>query len=477
MNSRSTVLLIYALLIGSFGTTIVGMNGTCIIFGATGDLARRDLIPALYSLYKEHCFANLAVVGVAIDPANAATILNVARDFVKDYDEESWHSFSARVRYVQMDARNAEDYEVLGQTVNDVEREYALPGNRLIYCATTCNLYTPITDHMVKAGIIQRQINDNQVPWHRIVYEKPFGYDLATAEDLNQSILSKLHEDQIVRMDHFLFTPALSNLLALRFEHPLFASFWNKEYIDSVDILLNETLSVSTRGSFYDPLGAMLDVVQNHMLQTFALVAMEKPATITNEAINQAKTTVLRQTFFADGFFGQYRGYREEKNVASDSRTDTFAALKLMVNNDRWNGVPFYFITGKCLDATEICVRIHFKNMLNAPKADTLTIWLAPTPGFELTSSLHNLNFEDEPTSAHLAFTYASQNSYSTQTYKVIFKQAFKDSRALSACFEELAAAWQLTDDIKAQHLPLYFYDKWSKGPEALADIRSKNLP
>jgi glucose-6-phosphate 1-dehydrogenase len=186
MNFLRATVMRYALLISIFHSSIVGMAGTCIIFGATGDLARRDLIPALYSLYKEHYFSNLAVIGAAIQPATAATILEDARSFIKDYDEEAWQAFSARMRYVQVDARKASDYHTLVQTINAVETAYNLPGNRLIYCATTCSLFAPITQHLIDTGIMQRRSQHDQSPWHRIVYEKPFGYDLSTAESLKQ---------------------------------------------------------------------------------------------------------------------------------------------------------------------------------------------------------------------------------------------------------------------------------------------------
>lgn len=437
---------------------------TCIILGATGDLTRRDLIPALYQLYKNKELTNFAVVGAATSKKEAADILHAARPFIHNLDEALWSAFSEHMYYIDLDF-NSNDFDRLQKAVVDVEQKHALSGNRLVYCSCSPHFFKTITQKLIASKVIEKQDSSITQSWHRIAYEKPFGYDLQDACALEQTIELHLNEQQIIRIDHFLMHQTMGYMLSFRFVSQLFESRWNNEHIASVDILFNETLSIGTRGYFYDKVGALLDVVQNHMFQMFALMAMEQPVSLITKNIQDAKVALLQQTKVIDGFFGQYVGYHQELHIPSDSTTDTFVALQLAVDNERWRGVPFFLVGGKCLDKTEICMRIHFKS------GDELTLWLAPMPGFELKMGLTRVAIDDHITPIIFRHTYVCEGSYSVQTYRTIMEQLIKGNNAVSVRFDEIEAAWRLIDQIKAQSLPLFSYEKGSKGPSALEEF------
>jgi glucose-6-phosphate 1-dehydrogenase len=451
-----------------------GVDVTYIILGASGDLTRRDLIPALYSLFKDGKINNFALIGAALPALTAGDILTSSRPFINDYDETSWKSFAEKIHYVSIDFMREQDYAVLKEKIVAVEKHLKLPGNRLVYCATSCNFFRTITENLLQVGILEKKDESAHGPWYRIVYEKPLGYDLKTACAIKECAQKMLHEKQIFCMDHFLMTQALSHVLSLRFINKIFESQWNCHHIQQVDILFNETLSVGTRGKFYDAVGAMLDVVQNHMLQMLTLVAMEPPYDLTYDSIRNAKVDVLRNIHLEDGFFGQYHGYRQAVDVPSNSSTDTYVALKLKVNTPRWEQVPFYMITGKCVDQTEICIRVTFQPV-DGNSSNILTIWVAPEPGYELKLGMRRVLIDQQETPVTLKYTYPRANSYSTETYKLIFDQLVHGNHAVSVGFDEIEAAWQLTDQIKTCGLPLYFYEQGSAGPIELKILCETN--
>jgi glucose-6-phosphate 1-dehydrogenase len=437
---------------------------TFIILGATGDLTKRDLIPALYRLFRENKLERFAVIGAALPQSSAHEILESAREFVFDLEAESWEQFSNAVHYAQVDFGKPEDFLQLKKMIDEVEQNASLSGNRLVYCATSCNFFEAITQNLERYGIIQKK-DLSAYPWHRIAYEKPFGYDQHYSRKLEASLQTLLSDEQMYRIDHFLYTQAMSNVISVRALNPLLKNMWNNKNIERVDILFNETLSVSTRGKLYDALGVMLDVVQNHVFQMLAVAAIDIPEQVTLEKIKEEKIKLLKKVRFIDGFFGQYDGYRNEKDVAPDSVTETYASLKLMIDTERWKNVPFYLTAGKCLDKTEICIRITFKDKLNEQMSG-LTIWVAPNPSFELALKTQNIGIENSGQSIKLTHVYEKKDSYSTKAYASLFEEIIKGNRAISVDFDEIDVAWQLTDFIKAQKLPLYAYAKGSKGPE-----------
>lgn len=428
---------------------------TFVLLGASGDLATRDLIPALFRLYRDKKLEKFALIGAALPSIDKQQILNQSKQFVHAYDQEEWDAFAQAIYYVSVDFNESEHFDQLNAIIQHAECEHGLSGNRLVYCATSCNFFAAITKALVQTGIIGRQCTTDAQPWQRIAYEKPFGYDLVTADAIQDCATMLLDKAQIFHIDHFLMTQAMKQLPALRFNSRLFEGLWNKDHIKKVDILFNETLGVGTRGKFYDAVGTLLDVVQNHMFQMLALTAMEEPESYDSTSLQHARAQVIANTKVMGGFLGQYNGYTQERDVPADSKTDTFSALHLAVDTPRWQGVPFYLVTGKCLDITEICIRVTFTS------GDQLTLWIAPKPRLELTIHMDDACIMP----LQLTYDYPIQDSYSTDVYKNILAELCVNNKAVDVAYEEIHAAWQLIAEIKRQHLLLYAYEKASKGP------------
>lgn len=426
---------------------------TFVILGASGDLSTRDLIPALFRLYRDKQLTDFAIVGAALPSIDKHYIRNQSQQFIQDYNQQEWDDFAQHFYYVSTDF-NQRDFTNLHATIQQAEQEHILSGNRLIYCATSCDFFVPMTQALVQTNIITKQ-SANILPWHRIAYEKPFGYDAITAQNIENCANTLLNTTQIFHIDHFLMTHVMKNIPTLRFHNEIWQNQWNNNYIKQIDVLCKETLSVGNRGTFYDAVGSLLDVVQNHMFQMLALVAMEKPQSNDAADFQHERANVIKNTHIIDGFLGQYNGYKQEPNIPQDSTTDTFSALHLAIDTPRWQGVPFYLISGKHLDATEICIRITFKT------ENQLTFWIAPEPKMELVLSVVDSN--SNPTS--LTYHYPIVDSYSTDTYKNIFSALYNNNQCINVSFEEIQAAWNLIANIKKQNLPLYIYEQSSAGP------------
>lgn len=431
---------------------------TFVLLGASGDLATRDLIPALFRLYREKQLEHFTIIGAALPSADKNYIIHQSQQFIQEYNEQEWNNFIQHFYYVSVDFTQ-QNFKQLNNVIQQIEHTYGLSGNRLIYCATSCDFFIPITQTLVKDGIITKQFPSDALAWHRIAYEKPFGYDSISAHHIESCITDLLDASQIFHIDHFLMTHVMNFIPALHLKHTTFEHQWNKDHIKKVDILCKETLSVGNRGKFYDAVGSLLDVVQNHMFQMLALVAMEKPLSNNSESLHHERAHVIRNTEIRDGFLGQYNGYTQEINVPADSTTDTFSFLHIMVNTPRWQEVPFYLVAGKHLDVTEICIRITFKS------EDQLTLWIAPQPKIEIFLQ------RNDSAPLHLTYDYPIDDSYSTDTYKKILVALCNNDRSIHVSFKEIDAAWDLIKKIKEQKLPFYMYEKSSVGPVPLTRV------
>jgi len=361
-----------------------------VIFGASGDLTHRLLVPALY---------NLAAAGVLPD---AFSVIGVARrkltsDAFRQDLEKSLHEFATRpvddavakrllacVTCVQGEADDPQTYETLRRELASVERARPTQGNRLFYLATPPSAFAPIGCHLGRSGLAREEDG----AWRRVIIEKPFGTDLASARMLNRKLLEVLNEHQIYRIDHYLGKETVQNILVLRFANGLFEPVWNRDHIDHVQITVAEALTVGRRGRFYDSTGALRDMVPNHLFQLLSLVAMEPPSRFEADAVRAEKADLLDATQVqneADALRNSVRGqylagyianeaiedYRKTKDVKPDSTTETYVALKLMVDNWRWAGVPFYLRTGKALRSQLTEVAIKFKQAPFAMFRDT----------------------------------------------------------------------------------------------------------
>lgn len=452
---------------------------TIIIIGITGDLARRKLIPALYKLIVLGKLQRFLLVGAAIEDMTIEQILHGARHYIQNIDEAAWNLLCRSSYFIRIDALRVEDFSALHEFVLHREVTGKFSGNRLLYCSTAANLFCPITEHAVRTGLIKRAVVK---PWNRVVYEKPFGYNLQSAHEIN-SCLSRLLEDkQIYRIDHYLTEEIVSNIALVRFTNSVFEPLWNNHYISQVQIILNEKLCVGNRAGYYDKYGALRDMLQNHMLELLALIGMEAPKELTGEQIRAERAKILRHVRVVDALIGQYNGYLQEPYVLPDSKTETFAAAHLMIDNPRWAGVPFFLKTGKCLYQKETAIHIQFKRIdcLLATQCPSepnfLTIQVTPNPSFFLTLNVKKPGFIKEVMPVRMEFCHSCLfKEHSAESYEVIFDEVMRGEHSVSVRFDEIEHAWKIIDTITAMKLPLYHYDRGSHGPTEMEQFELKH--
>ena len=348
-----------------------------VIFGATGDLTHRKLAPALYNLAKDKALPpSFALVGFSRSIAEAEAFRASLRESVERFsrdlplDEGVWREFAARIETVRGNPVDLGAFAALRKRLEEIDARQGTDGNRLFYFATPPGVFPMALGKLREAGLLYAVSPRKPRPWSRVIVEKPFGRDLDSARELNRIVTDVLDESQVFRIDHYLGKETVQNILVLRFGNGIFEPLWNRQHIDHVQITAAEDIGVEGRGDFYDKTGVVRDMVQNHLLQILAFCAMEPTVSFDADDIRDAKVQVLRSLRpvygcgLEDGVvFGQHRGYRREKGVAPDSRTPTYAALKAMVDNWRWQGIPFYLRAGKRLACRRTEVAIQFRSI------------------------------------------------------------------------------------------------------------------
>jgi glucose-6-phosphate 1-dehydrogenase len=351
-----------------------------VIFGAAGDLTRRKLIPALYNLANEQLLSReFAVVGLARGQMSTEEFRNKVSQDIKQYatgpvDSDLWEWFVRRMYYIQGDFGDAEAYTHLRETLEKVDKDHSTHGNYFFYLATAPDYFGPVIENLGKTGLLA----EGNHHWRRVIVEKPFGRDLDSARALNKQIQKVLDEKQIYRIDHYLGKETVQNILAFRFANGIFEPIWNRRYIDHVQISVAETVGVESRGSYYDQAGALRDMVPNHIMQLISLTAMEPPISFQADAVRDEQAKILHaiqpltseevllksvRGQYGDGIVAGQRipAYRAEQDVPSDSRTETFVAMKLQIDNWRWADVPFYLRTGKAMPVRNTHIVIQFR--------------------------------------------------------------------------------------------------------------------
>jgi glucose-6-phosphate 1-dehydrogenase len=353
---------------------------TVVIFGASGDLAKRKLIPALYRLVQERILpAEFAIIGLGRTPMTDEEFREKMKEAVvefseaKSVDEQVWGSFAEGIHYLPSNIDRPESYGELAKRLEQVDRERGTQGNRLFYLSVAPEFYAEAVKQLGEAGLTNQEKG-----WVRVIIEKPFGTSLESARELNQQILKHLDEKQIYRIDHYLGKETVQNLMAFRFANGIFEPLWNRQYVDHVQITNAETVGVEGRGGYYEKSGVVRDMIQNHVFQVLSLVAMEPPASLSAEDVRDEKIKAMHsareftpERVRRECVRGQYGagsiggkpvpGYREEKGVAPDSTTETYAMVTMWFDNWRWSGVPFYIRSGKRLAkrATEIAIQFR----------------------------------------------------------------------------------------------------------------------
>jgi glucose-6-phosphate 1-dehydrogenase len=459
---------------------------TLIILGATGDLTRRKLVPALYHLHRQGLLPkNFTLVGFARRSHSDDDFRQEMLDAISEHSTTSpkgkaWEQFASMLRYQQGDFTEATGYKNLKKLLDEIEGSHDVPegeGNRLYYLATPPSAYEEITTQLGSAdlnGSVGRLHG-----WTRIIIEKPFGHDLASAKKLNTHILKIFREEQIYRIDHYLGKETVQNIMAFRFGNSIFEPLWNRNYIDHVQILVAEKIGIEGRGNYYDPSGALRDIVQNHILQILALVGMEPPATFTANAVRNEKLKVLQaiepitpQETKKYTVRGQYTTYRNEEGVEPDSTTETYVAMRLMINNWRWAGVPFYLRTGKSLTRRLTEITIQFRQpplTLFAHKEheqhegpqdimepNLLTIQIQPEEGITLRVGAKppGGDFALQPVELHFDYAHTFKGE-PPEAYERLLLDALIGDATLFIRRDEVEEAWALMDPI---------LQEWSEG-------------
>ncbi len=474
------------------------------IFGATGDLARRKLFPALYSLYREGKLSEkFAVVGLARRERSPEqfhedvyrSIQEFARYKVSE-DTEEWRRFVQHFVYLSLDINRVEDFKQLQGTANQLEKKFGIAGNRLFYLALAPDLFGSVAHNLKAGGLLECE------GWHRLVIEKPFGFDLPSAEKLNKEIRGVFEEHEIYRIDHYLGKEMVQNIDVIRFANAFFEPLWNNKYIANIQITLSETVGVEERGGYYDHSGALRDMGQNHMLQMVTMMAMEPPSRLLPEDIRDEKVKVLRslrpfttrEEIRQHVVRGQYtegmhngklvQGYREEDKVHPASVTETYFAAKVYVDNFRWAGVPFYIRTGKRLPLKTTEVVVEFKNMpdniYHAHKTNLqpnlLVFRVQPMEGIYIKINAKNPGSEGAIIPVAMDFCQSCQVGLNTpEAYERLLYDAARGDSTYFTRWDEVALAWKFVDRIAAawseddRDLETYAAGSWGpKGAEEL---------
>jgi glucose-6-phosphate 1-dehydrogenase len=446
---------------------------TIILFGATGDLAKRKIIPALYKFFEKKECGTVSIIGVAFDDVTSDHMIEVAYPFLTNSSDDIWDSVKRNSYYKKINFTHASDFIELEAFVKECERTHgSARSNRLFYVATSADFFCDITRNSVAARLMKRTYNGDPV-WHRILYEKPFGHDGESARAINRCIQEHLEETQIYRIDHYLTKEVVSNIAMLRFTNCIFEPLWSNRYIDQVQIILSETGGIENRGAYYDNYGALKDVVQNHMLELLALICMESPEKLTGDYIRTERAKIIEKVRFVDGILGQYAGYQQENFVSPDSQTETYASLRVEVATPRWIGVPFYLKTGKNLDKKETSIHIKFKQVdclltKGCPtESNWLTLKIDPDAVFSLTLNIKKPGTMESVIPINMEFCHSCIFGLKTpQAYEVLLEEIIRGEQSLSVRFDEIEYAWNLIDAIVAHALPVYRYAIGSQGPQ-----------
>ena len=459
---------------------------TIVLMGATGDLTKRKLIPALYKLLADGLLQNYVFVGTGREVTTVDRIFAAAEEFVQGRNVEVWDFFKKNFRYIPVDFNVQDDYAKLKACIEQEELARGLFGNRLFFLATMPEHFSDITQALADHQIVRRNIpgevcGDRACSWQRVIYEKPFGQNLASAQEINQKIAEVFSEQQAYRIDHYLGKELVANIGVIRFANTVFEPLWNNFYIESVQIVLKERVGVEQRGAFYDSYGALKDVVQNHMLQLLALIAMESPQRLDGECIRDAKVAVLKKASITDVLLGQYSGYQQEAHVAPDSRTETFAALKLAIDNDRWRGVPFFFKTGKSLDEKSTSIHVTFRKSPHLRsqipgESNVLNIIIEPNDGFSLKLNGKTPGKTDQTTPVLMDFCHSCIFGPNTpEAYEVLILDALRGDQSVFVRFDEIEESWKIIDAFGAWQGPIFEYEQKSKGPAELVAWSQKH--
>lgn len=476
---------------------------TMVIFGGTGDLARRKLAPALFNLHLEGKLpAGFSMIGVGRKEKSSSQYRSELAEAISEYsfetwDEEAWAPLAERIDYLRADIEDPAAYPLIREYIAEHNKQRNPLGNELYYFAVSPHLFHPLADNL--GADKTKGTGTSAQGWRRVMIEKPFGSNLETARSLNKALCASFNDQNIYRTDHYLGKEMLHNILVVRFINTVFEPLWNNTYIENVQVTVAENEGIGSRGSYYDRTGAMRDMVQSHLLQMLAVVAMEPPGEASlNEVIsNKLKLISAIRLWPENGparnvVFGQYEGYNREKDVSDTSTTETYVALKLAVDNARWQGVPFYLRTGKMLQEKQARVTIQFKKPVghevaaistgldieNGSLLNLLTLKMQPSEGIAFQFNIKKPASVDEIVPATMDFCQqCAFQINSPEAYELLIADAIKGEKTRFSSWEEIEKAWMLIDGIYECYglsgLKSHPYDPGSWGPAEAEEMLS----
>jgi len=474
-------------------TKLNGLPTSIVIFGASGDLTQRKLIPSVFNVFcKDRMPEKFRIVGYGGTDYTDETFRAHLKDAMKQfsdakYTDQEWEEFASHIAYVK-GGYTLEDFNSLNQFLKDWEGE---DGNRLFYMATPPDAFPNIIDLLGKSNQLKEENG-----WRRVVIEKPFGTDLESAQKLNEEIHQVLNEKQIYRIDHYLGKETVQNILVARFANTIFEPLWNRNYIDHVEITVSEKIGVEHRGKFYDEVGILRDIFQNHLLQLLTLVAMEPPVAFEASALRNEKVKVLSAIMpMKDDEVaratvrGQYEGYRQEEGVDPNSTAATFGAVRFFVNNWRWQDVPFYLRSGKYLKEKLSQITIEFKcpphllfpSQQGEMTPNMLVLFLQPDEGIHWRFEAKVPDTVEELRSVDMEFHYDEAFGKATlpEAYERLLLDAMIGDASLFTRADEVETAWRIIDPISkawaAQKPPLAVYERGTWGPKESDELLARD--